>query len=145
MSALTDILDAMGAAIEALVTDDPSIQVVARMNLSPQAPTSIDIYPSDPFRGDETTGFGERAGELVFTVRARVTTSDIDAAQEKLLALLDDEHDLCLAAALEADDTLGGLVSQLVVDGDTGYRIFEDPPGAMLGVAWRVRVINATS
>lgn len=145
MSGLTAILDAMAEALGDLVSEDDSIQVVGRMNLAPQAPTSIDMYPADPFRGDDSAGFGERTGELIFTVRARVTTSDTDAAQDKLLALLDDEHDLCLASALESDDTLGGLVAQLHVDGDTGYRIFEDPPGAMLGVSWRVRVINTTS
>ncbi len=145
MSGLAAILDAMADAINEVMDDEDSIQVVSRLNFSPQSPTSVDMFPADPFRGIEAAGFGQRMGELVFTVRARVNTPDEDGAQDMLLNLLDDEHEFCLAAALENDATLGGLVAQLVVDGDTGFRIFDDPPGAMLGCSWRVRVLNQTS
>lgn len=145
MSALTDILDAMAAALNEVVgpeaLEDSYIQVLPRINFNPSRPTSIDIYPADTFRVPETAGFGDIDGAYVLTVRARVKTADAEGSQEALLHLMDDEHDLCLAAALHADDTLGGVVSQLAVDGNTGFRTFEDPPGLMLGCAWRVRVI----
>lgn len=119
-----------------------SIQVVPKFNLNPTTPISIDIYPGDPFREQESAGFGEIDGLYAFTVRARVTDNDIDAAQEQLLNLMDDEHANCIAAALEADQTLGGRTSAVHVQGPTGFRGYEDNPGVMLGVQWRVRVIN---
>lgn len=149
MSSIRAISEAMAAALNDVMGPDAlgedAVQVTSRMNLDPQAPTSVDIYFFDPLRDPESAGFGDRGGLYVFTVRARVTTPDTDAAYDTLEALMDDEHALCLPAALEADPTLGGVISQLSVDGDTGLRVFDDPPGALLGCSWRVRVVNATS
>lgn len=149
LSAIVDILDQMAATLNEVMGPDAlgenSIQVVGRLNLQPQSPTSVDIYPGDPFRDPESAGFGDIDGIYIFTVRARVTTPDADGAQDQLLALMDDENDLCLAAALESNPTLDGWVGQLRVDGNTGFRVFDDPPGSMLGCSWRVRVINAPS
>lgn len=139
------MVDALDDVMGVGVLGEDAVQVVGRLNLNPSQPVSIDIYPADPFRGTDTQGYGEIAGELLFTVRARCTSNDLDGAQDKLLALMDDEDTLCVAAALEADDTLGGLVSQLTVAGPTGYRTYGDNPGAMLGCEWSITVINTTS
>ncbi len=149
MASVQDILDRLAATLEAVMgpseLGEEAIQVVGRWNPNPQSPTSIDIYPGDPFRGPETAGFGDLDGEYIFTVRARVTTPDIDGAQNQLLDLMDDENDLCVHSALEMNNDLDGYVAQVVVDGNTGFRLFNDPPGEMLGCAWRVIVVNATS
>lgn len=145
MAALTAILDGLADALNDVMSGEDTIQIVPRLNLSPESPTSIDIYPGDPFRDQDSAGFGDIDGIYVLTVRARVTTPDMDGAQDALLALMDDEHDLCLAAALDANPTLDGIVGQLAVDGNTGFRVFEDPPGSMLGCSWRVRVVNITT
>jgi len=131
----------MAAKIQAVVGDE--IQVVPRMNFNPATPVSVDIYPGDAFfRDPESAGFGDVDGSLIFTVRARVADNDIDGAQDQLLHLMDDEHATSVAVALYADRTLDGKVSSLFVEGPTGYRGYEDNPGAMLGVQWRVRVLN---
>jgi hypothetical protein len=148
LTAIVDILDAIADALDTVMgvaaLGEAAVQVVPLLNLAPSQPVSVDMYPADPFRGDTTTGFSDH-GELIFTVRARATNNDLDGAQGQLLSLMDDEHALCLAAALEADDTLGGLVAQLRVQGPTGYRTYVDNQGSMLGCEWTVTVINTTS
>lgn len=143
------ILNAVASSLNEVMGPDElgenAIQVVPRLNLDPQSPTSVDIYPGDPFRDRESAGFGDLDGMYVLTIRARVTTPDNDGAQDQLLALMDDENELCVAGAIEATPTLGGIVGQVVVDGNTGFRIFDDPPGALLGCSWRLRVINVTT
>ena len=131
----------MAAKIQAVVGEE--IQVVPLMNFNPATVVSIDIYPGDAFfRDPESAGFGDTDGSLIWTVRARVTDNDIDGAQRQLMRLMDDEHPTSVAVALEADQTLSGRVSSVFVEGPTGYRGYEDNPGAMLGVQWRVRVLN---
>ncbi len=149
MAGVIDILDRLAATLAAVMgpseLGEDAVQIVGRWNPAPNSPTSVDIYPGDPFRGQETAGFQDLDGEYIFTVRARVTTPDIDGAQDMLLNMMDDEHDLCVASALEMNNDLDGYVAQVVVDGNTGFRLFNDPPGEMLGCAWRVVVVNATS
>ena len=73
---------------------------------------SIDIYPGDPFRDITTAGFRQVGGELLFTVRARVTTVDNVAGQNLLLRLMDDEDAISVAGTLMEDQTLSGHASQ---------------------------------
>lgn len=133
--------DALNAVMGTDELGENAIQVVPRLNFNPQAPTSIDIYPATPFREDDTAGMGDLAGAMIFTVRARATIGDNDGAQEQLLALMDDENALCVAAALESDPTLGGTVDQITVDLHNGFQVFSDPPGEMLVCSWRAKVI----
>jgi hypothetical protein len=86
---------------------------------------------------------------MFFTVRARVTTADSDAGQDLLAQILEPETGV--AAALMADQTLGGVVDSLGFgdDGGTaavsGLREYvEDVAvnGRLLGAEWRVRVIT---
>ena len=87
------------------------MQVTGRLNPNP-TPPSIDVYPGDPFRDTPTAGFGQVGGELLFTVRARVTTVDNIAGQNLLLRLMDDEDDISVAGTLMEDQTLNGHASQ---------------------------------
>lgn len=145
MSKVTAIMDEIAATLRAAIGTDG--QVTGRMNFAPAAFPSLDVYPSDPFRGDQTRGFGRLGGEYLFTVRARINTPDNEGAQEMLLRLMDDEDDLCVMAALMEDQTLNGHASSVEVDGPTGYVRYADSgaEGAWLGVEWRVTLVPARS
>lgn len=147
VSGLTEIMDAMEAAITTAVASAAfPVQVRGRLIVNP-TPPSIDIQPGQPSRENDLAGFGDIMGGLVFTVRARVTTADNEAGQDLLLAFMDDEHDLSIAAALEADQTLGGIVNSVDVEALTGYLPYSDPggEGQLLGCEWLVTVVNAPS
>ena len=147
MSGLVEIMDAMEAKITAAVASAPwPIQVRGRQLLVP-TPPSIDMYPGQPTREDTFAAFGDLMGALVFTVRARVISADNEAGQELLLSFMDDEHDLCIAAALEVDQTLNGLVASVDVNALTGFipYVDVDSAGQLLGCEWQVLVVNATS
>lgn len=134
-------MDELGSTLTDVLSSE--WQVVPRLNANPTSP-SVDIYPADPFRSTEEAGFGEISGALFFTVRARVSTLDNDAAQDLLLELMDDESSYCVAAALMDDQTLNGLASSVDVDGPSGFVSFVDSggEGALLGVTWRAEVLN---
>lgn len=131
--------------LEATLTDvlTSEWQVVGRLNANPTSP-SIDIYPADPFRSTDAAGFGETSGALLFTVRARISTQDNEAAQDTLLELMDDESAYCVAAALMDDQTLNGLASSVDVEGPSGFVSFVDSggEGALLGVTWQAEIMN---
>lgn len=137
-------MDELADQIRAIVVavTDVDVQVEPRMVMNPTTP-SIDIYPSPEAREAGTAGFSDLAGAYLLTVRARVDPSDHDSAQDLLLAFMDDEDDLCIAAAIEDDPTLNGLASSVDVVSSTGFGVFAD--GAYLGCQWTVRIINATS
>jgi hypothetical protein len=137
MDAMADVLTAeLGSAVN---------QVVPRLNFNP-TPPSIDIYPGDPFTENQAASFSD-PGEAIFTVRCRATTADNDAGQDVLLAFMDGAGPLSVAAALEEDQTLGGLAGSVYVEGPSGYTIYPDSggEGALLGCEFRVTVIRAFS
>lgn len=143
---IIEILDEMAATLRTAVSDIGfPVQVEPRYVLSPTPPT-LDIFPADPSREDTSAGMGEVAGALLFTVRARVS-GDQDAEQDLLLALIDEEDDLSVAAALMDDQTLNGLASSVYVQGPSGYRHYVDAgsEGAYLGCEWHVTVLRAHS
>jgi len=111
--------------------------------INPAAPT-IDIYPGDPF--EEGLGFGDNR-QLFWTVRARVHTVEHVGAQSVLLALMEPSGDTSVEAALIGDQTLGGVVDTLGIEGPTAYTQFIDQAGVdqMLGVSWRVSVLTKVS
>lgn len=149
MSSLVDIVEKMRDVIEAAVDgSDPPVQVSAYRLINPTPPT-VDIYPGDPLTDGSATGFGAGKEEAIFTVRARIGTGDIEESQKVLLAMMDDQDPLSIAAALEADQTLQGVVASLAVNGPSGHTIYQetsDRPGlstgALLGVDWTVKVIR---
>lgn len=149
MATIAQILDAMADTLRATLEDalgsDLPIQVEPRQITNPTALT-IDMYPGDPSTTDVGAGFGDITGQWVFTIRARTNTPDETAAQDLLLALMDDEDPLSVALALY-DDTLNGLVSSLRVQGPNGYAPYLDAggKGAFLGTEWRVSLLKAHS
>ena len=150
-ASLADLLDELAATMLAVVgpaVTETEVQVVGRRNFNP-TPPSIDIYPGDPFR--ETpgiAGFAETGGELLLTVRARVSTVDNIAGQDLLLRLMDDEDAISVASTLMEDQTLNGLASSVFVEANTGYVQYVDAGqegAAYLGCEWRVRVLRVLS
>jgi len=137
---MDELADQIRAAVVAVT--DIDIQVEPRMVMSP-SPPSIDIYPAPDSRDTTSAGYGDLDGAYMLTVRARVDPSDHDAGQDVLLAFMDDEDDLCIAAAIEDDPTLNGLAASVDVVSTSGFGSFAD--GAYVGCQWTVRIINATS
>lgn len=134
------------AGTAALAGTGFALQVEPRRIINPSPPT-IDIYPGDPFRDTVGAGFGDMAGRLLVTVRARIDTPDNDAAQDWLVDMMDEEHDLSVAATLMDDQTLNGHVSSVHVTGFTGQRFYDDlgHGGAFLGCEWLVVLLRAYS
>ncbi len=146
LDALRDVLlDTVGPAVT-----DVEVQVTGRRNFNPTVP-SIDIYPGDPFRDKltSTAGFSDDQGDLILTVRARVSTVDNQGGQDLLLRLMDDHDDIGVAGTLEEDQTLNGLASSVSVEGNSGYLSYieggSESGAALLGCEWRVRVLRAVS
>jgi hypothetical protein len=144
---IADIVAEVAANIQTAVdASDWEIAVYPGMLFNPST-TAVDIYPDDPFRDDETAGQGDVGGGYRFVVRARTGLNDLDSGQEILLAMMDDEHDLCLAHAIGDDRTLNGYAQDVFVENMTGFRPFRDlgGEGTMAGVQWQVLVLAASS
>lgn len=137
-------MDAMASQLQTYLggTASPAVenlQVDGRLMFNP-TPPAIDIYPADPFQAELAMGPGNR--ELFFLVRARVA-GDHEAQQDLLLSLMDPSGSTSLAAALESNVTLGGVVDNLVVGGPSGFGVFPEPlpnTGTLLGCTWTVEV-----
>ncbi len=144
---LTQIMQALAAQIENTLggTADPQVieglSVYPLLELNP-TPPAIDIYPDTPFQ--ESVGFGPGNNSMNFTVRARVNTPDNDGAQELLLTMMDPSSSESVALAILADETLGGTVGQVAVEGPSDYGVFVEPSGngAYLSCTWRATVFT---
>jgi acyl-CoA thioesterase len=142
---LAAVMDALAAQIRSVVDDvtDVAVQVEPRWVTNPSPPT-IDIYPADPSSDPEFRAMGERLGAELLTVRARVDMADDIAAQDILLAFMDDTDPLSITAAIEEDDTLGGVAQTLDVRSRSGYVRFVES-GETMGCLWQVVVVKARS
>jgi hypothetical protein len=141
-ASLRQILDELAAQLVAFYEDsDPPMQIEPRYVGRPSPPT-IDIFPGDVVRDDQSAAFGDISGGFFITVRARVQTSDNEANQDILVAFLDDEDDLCLAHAVLDEPTLNGYAASMSLQGVTGFLL--DPTG-LIGVQWTFLVIPGAS
>ena len=148
MASLADLLDEIADTLLAAVgpqVPEVEVQVTGRRNFNP-TPPSIDVYPGDPFRETpDMSGYQQTMGDLILTVRARVTTVDNIAGQDLLLRFMDEEDPISVAALLMEDQTLNGLASSVYVEGNSGYLSYlegGDDGGPLLGCEWRVRVLR---
>jgi hypothetical protein len=117
----------------------PSLQVGGRMHPAP-TPPSVDIYPGSPFT--EAIAYGHGARQYWFTVRARVGTPDNEAAQDLLLAMMDDGSDESVEAAIRSLSSYAGAKLGNI-EGPSEFGVFADagPEGSLLGCTWRVALI----
>ena len=138
-----EIAEALADALASVATAvGNNLVVESRLVITPAAPT-IDIYPADPFQDGDATGFGG-GRHIHWTVRARVHTIEHEGAQDVLLDLMESSGSTSVEDALIADQTLGGLVESLGVDGPSGFIQFIDQAGITqtLGVSWRVEILT---
>jgi hypothetical protein len=142
MATLAEIMDALASQIQTQL--DPvieNLQVDGRLIYNP-TPPAIDIYPAEEFM--ERLAMSSEWG-FTLSIRARVSTADHEAGQDTLLSLMDPAAATSLTRAIEADETLGGVVDDVtVVGGPSGFGYFTDPgliENRLLGALWRVQVI----
>lgn len=131
-----------------LADDGIDAEIEARLVTSPSEAIVLDIYPGAPSRDSEAAGFGDLSGFYALTVRARVTVTDDANAQDILLDMVDDNHALSVAYALESDQDLGGYATGVFVDADFFSGLLEFSTGSsagMVGCTWRVLVAVAVS
>ncbi len=96
-------------------------------------PPCVDMYIANP-TGLEAglAGYYDIYGGIPITIRIRVPTADIEAGEDLILGLMDDEDPLSIVVALNSDRTLGGTIDTLFwTEGFpwTGLTDFQDPSG----------------
>jgi len=140
---LADVLRAdIGAA---LASDNVDAEIEPRLVLSPSESPCIDMYQAP--RDGASAAMGDISGFYVLNVRARVTMADDESAQDVLVDMSDDDHELCLAASLESDQSLDGWATFVGVDPDSfsGLLDMSSPGRQMIGFTWRVLIGKALS
>lgn len=147
---LRNILDETASVLRSsigttLAADGIDAEIEPRLVMAPHEAIVLDVYPGAPPRDSEAAAFGDISGFYALTVRARVSVTESEEAQDILADMIDDEHDLSVAAALEAS-LLNGYATQVVVDPDGFSGLLEFNPGSpMVGCTWRVLVGAAVS
>jgi hypothetical protein len=128
---LTETMEAIAAALQPLSAEVEGLQVYPFLNSTP-TPPSLDIYPGAPFQSG--AGFGVGQSQVWFTIRARVSTADQEAAMKLLLRMMDPNDAASVEAAIA--DT-----AAVTSDGVSEFREYlEDSAsnGRLLGCEWRV-------
>jgi hypothetical protein len=122
------------------------VQVEPFWVLKPTPPT-VDVFVGDPSKGNEAAGFGDMAGEDMWTVRVRVGVNDYEENHGLLVDFMDQESNLCVPLALLDEPTLNGHATSLDVRSFSGLRLYPEPDGtpAHIGVEWGFIVIPARS
>lgn len=148
---LRDIIEQLAVVLRdevgaTLAADGIDAEIEPRLVVSPSEAICLDIYPGAPSRTSDGAGFGDIAGFYALTVRARASVNDGTEAQDILVDMTDDLHQLSVAAALEGDQTLDGWATFVAVDADSFSGIGVFPPDvSMVGCTWRVLVGQAVS
>ena len=94
---------------------------VSRFALVNPSPPGFHLWPSEVPTYHKTFGApGLALVDVEFTVQAFVAFGTNEGSQEMMDAFLGVD-DLSVAAALEADRTLGGLCDDLIVTASSGY------------------------
>ena len=130
---LAETMEQIAEALEPIASEIEGLQVYPYLLTNP-TPPALDIYPGSPFQ--TAAGFGVGNSQVFFTIRARVSTADQEAANKLLYRMLDPNDAASVEAALE--DT-----AVVVPEGVSGFREYlEDTAsnGRLLGCEWRVSV-----
>ena len=130
---LAEVMQDIAAALEPLSAEIEGLQVYPYLNPNP-TPPSLDIYPGAPFQTG--AGFGVGESQVWFTIRARVSTADHEAAMLLLLRLMDPDD----AASVEAAIADTATVTPEGVSDFREYLEDADANGRLLGCEWRVSV-----
>lgn len=154
MATFAEIMDAMAEQLEDVLqpATDIDLHIEGRAFLAAETP-AIDMLIADPSGLEEgLAGFGNHAlyGAFPITLRVRVSTADIYAGEDLLLALIDDAGPLSIIAALDSDRTLGGICDDLTWGHGfpwSGYRDFPDVngDGIFLGSTMPIIIVKTQS
>ncbi len=115
MSTLVDILHALADQI----ADNITMPAGQELHVEPipfpiaEAP-NINMFVSGPTGLEEGLGgFGQTVGGIPVSITFRVPSTDIYVATDMALNFMDDDGDLSILAAIDADKTLGGVVDNI--------------------------------
>lgn len=134
-ASLTEIREGLAEALSAVA----GMQVSAWM-LSNPTPPAAHVYP-DETEYHRAMQNGAEGWTLI--VEAFVASNSEIGAQQRLDKMLASSGAESVKEALEADGTLGGIVSDVTVTRTTGYRQYQLPAGQgpALGAQWTVEVL----
>lgn len=148
MATIAAILDAVADQLRTQLQpgNDVELTVEGRAFAAATMP-AVDMYPTGPNGVQNIEGYGEIIGGVPINIRVRVSTGDVYAGEDLLLALIDDEDPLSIAAALDYDPTFGGLTSDIVWGDWGGYIDFPNPDGegSLLGSLLPCLLVKARS
>lgn len=138
---LAQIRAGLKANLDAVYTDPWTVN--SYMPTSPNPP-AIDIQPAHPvsIEYDNTMG---RHGDYLYVIVRAITQTGTDADWQTLLdTLMDPTSSTSIKAAIEADKTLGGVVSWARVTRCSGYHSYS-VKGALepvMGLEFTVEVMT---
>jgi hypothetical protein len=150
VSWLNDISDGLAAQISyrSRHVTDIVIHVESHWFETAELP-AIDIYHTadNGLATNLQGGFGDRLPFECFNIRLRVSPADSDAGQRLLYDLVDADSDLSIIAALDSDDTVGGLAYTLIWGNWGGISSFPDlnSDGSFIGELLPIKVVKAYS
>lgn len=135
MTTLPEAIDAMVTALQPLTVEIPGLHIYPHPINIP-TPPAIDILL--PLVFQRGAGFGIGQKKISWTVRARVSANDPNAAFGLLLRLLDVNDAASVEAALAESDP-AAVVSE---DGTvSGWQVWDDDRlGSLLGATWEVEM-----
>lgn len=137
---LSEIFQALADQIEANITMSDGWELHVEPCPFPIAESpNINMLVADPSGFEEgLAGFADTYGGVPIAITFRVPSADLLAAIEMALAFMDEDGDMSILAAIDADRTLGGVVDTIGW-GDgfpwTGFQDFPviDGDGVLLG------------
>ena len=94
---LAETMEDIADALEPVAAEVDGLQVYPFLNSNP-TPPALDIYPGAPFQTG--AGFGVGQSQVWFTIRARVSTADQEAAMRLLLRMMDPNDPASVEAAI---------------------------------------------
>lgn len=152
MATLPELVDAIRDQLtnQLAPVTDVTLHIESGEFLSAETP-AINIFPTGPIGlEDRLASFAEKYGGIPLAIRCRVSPADIAGGQDLLMRLMDDEDELSIVAALDADTTLNGNAQSLSW-GDgwpwSGFTPYPDinGDGVYLGSELRIVVVKAHS
>lgn len=132
-------LAAIRAGLAARLATIEGLQQSAYVLAQP-TPPAVEVMPG-PIDYDLAMGRG--LDRRNFTVRAFVGLTGDIGAQKLLDKLLAKDGPQSIKAAIESDPTLGGVVDDLHVRRNTGYRVFVKGSDQVLGSEWEIEVLES--
>ncbi len=158
MASLNEIANALADAVIGIASSSADelmdLQCAPIMLVNP-TPPAVDIFPADPsqdYAAFVDPDSAQASRQVFWTVRARVSTADDESAQKILLLLMEPAGETSIKATIENDSDVADVVDAVMVNGPSGYRLYQNPApaadlehqGALIGVEWQVVTLAKT-